>query len=187
VAKRALGSVAIARATAVSISVGTALPRARSETGGADVCQRVGVASSGPDFLKQHEGEIVRQPISDVEENPCNGELITFTGEELHVFNGASPDPESGLFTNFEDFFKASGTGLGENGTLYVFSGSDHFIFESPSPTAPQVSITAKGSFLVVSKGGGSNFIEHFTLHITVTPDGTPKVTTEFDRAECRG
>jgi hypothetical protein len=145
------------------------------------------VTTPGPDPLKQHEGVVVRQPISDVFENPCNGELVTVTGEELHVFNGASPDPESGLFTNFEDFFKASGTGLGESGTQYVVSGADHFIFESPSPTAPQVSLTAKGSFLVVSQGGGPNFIEHFTLHITITPDGTIKVTTEFDRAECRG
>ncbi len=51
-------------------------------------------ASRGPstsaDLLKQHVGEIVRQPVSFVIDNPSNGELVTVTGEELHVFKDRS-------------------------------------------------------------------------------------------------
>jgi hypothetical protein len=136
-------------------------------------------------LLKQHEGEVVRQPISDVIENPCNGEQVTLSGEELHVFNGVDPTLQ-GDFTNFEDFFKASGTGLGETGTQYVFSAADHFIFESPSPPAPQVTFTAESRFIFISKAGDANFVEYATFHITVTPDGPPRITTDFDNAECR-
>jgi hypothetical protein len=142
--------------------------------------------NNDPELLKQHEGEIVRQPVSDVIENPCSGELVTITGEELHVFNGASPDPESGQFTNLEDLFQASGTGLGETGTQYVFSAADHFIFDSPSPPAPQGTFTAESRFIVTSKAGDANFVEHVTFHITFTPDGPPRITTDFDNAECR-
>jgi hypothetical protein len=138
-----------------------------------------------PELLKQHVGEVVRQSVSFVIDNPCNGELVTLTGEELHVFNGVDPTLE-GNFTNFTDFFKLSATGVGESGTQYVVNFAEHFTFESPSPEAPQVSFTFKGADFLVSKGAAANFIAHVTFHITLTPNGFEVVTT-FDRAECRG
>src|SRR5215210_4227586 len=146
----------------------------------------LGPASTPPDLLKEHVGEIVRQPLSFVIDNPCDGELVTVTGEEMHVFNGVGPDVETGNFTNFTDFFKFSATGVGESGTQYVFHSAEHFTFESPSPEAPQVSFTFKGADFLVSKGAAANFIAHVTFHITLTPTGSEVVTT-FDRAECRG
>lgn len=139
-----------------------------------------------PELLKQHVGEVVRQSVSFVIDNPCNGELVTLTGEELHVFNGVGPGVETGNFTNFTDFFKLSATGVGESGTQYVINFAEHFTFESPSPEAPQVSLTFKGANVLVSKGAGANFIAHFTFHITATPNGLV-VETTFDKAECRG
>ena len=146
----------------------------------------LGPTSTPPDLRKEHVGEIVRQPLSFVIDNPCNGELVTVTGEELHVFNGVGPGVETGNFTNFTDFFKLSATGVGENGTQYVFHSAEHFTFESPSPEAPQVSFTFKLADVLVSKGAGTNFIAHVTFHLTLTPNGFEVVTT-FDRAECRG
>jgi hypothetical protein len=145
----------------------------------------VGITPTGPEQLKQHEGEIVRQSLSFVIDNPCNGELVTLTGEELHVFNGVDPTLE-GNFTNSTDFIKLSATGVGESGTQYVINFAEHFTFESPSPEAPQFSITFKGANVLVSKGAGANFIAHFTFHITATPNGFV-VETTFDKAECRG
>lgn len=147
----------------------------------------LGNGATHPELLKQREHVVVRQPVSAVIEDACNGELVTLTGEELHVFNGVEPFNEDNFSTRFEDLFRASGTGVGESGTGYVFTSTDHFIFTSPDPSAPQFTFTAKGRFEVVSRGGGPNFIEHATFHITLTPDGPPKVTTEFDRPECRG
>jgi hypothetical protein len=145
----------------------------------------VGLTSSAPDLLKQHEGEVVRQPLSFVIDNPCNGELVTLTGEELHVFNGVDPTLE-GNFTNFTDFFKLSATGVGESGTEYVIHFAEHFTFDSPTPEAPQVSFTFRGADVLVSKGAGANFIAHFTFHFTATPNGF-EVETTLDKAECRG
>jgi hypothetical protein len=140
-----------------------------------------------PGLLKTHVGEVVREPISDVIEVPCIGEVLTLTGEALHVFNGVGPDAATGNFTNFTDFFKITGTAVGESGTEYVFNEIDHLTFESPSPEATQVSFIHKEDARVVSKGGGTNFIAFLTFHFTVLPDGSFNVRTDFDRGECRG
>lgn len=146
----------------------------------------VGLTSTPPDLLKEHVGEIVRQPLSFVIDNPCNGELVTLTGEELHVFNGVGPGVESGNFTNFTDFFKLSATGIGESGTQYVINFAEQFTFESPTPESHQVSLTFRSANVLVSKAAGANFIGHFIIHITLTSNGF-EVETTLDKAECRG
>jgi hypothetical protein len=146
----------------------------------------VGLTSTPPVLLKQHVGEIVRQPLSFVIDNPCNGELVTLTGEELHVFNGVGPGVESGNFTNFTDFFKLSATGIGESGTQYVINFAEQFTFESPTPESHQVSLTFRSANVLVSQGAGANFIAHFIIHITLTSNGF-EVETTLDKAECRG
>lgn len=146
----------------------------------------VGLTSAPPDLLKEHVGEIVRQPLSFVIDNPCNGELVTLTGEELHVFNGVGPDAETGNFTNFTDFFKLSAKGVGESGTQYVINFAEQFTFESPTPESHQVSLTFRSANVLVSKGAGANFIADFIIHITLTSNGF-EVETTLDKAECRG
>jgi hypothetical protein len=138
-----------------------------------------------PELLSRHESEIVREPILDLAED-CNGEPVLITGEILHVFNGIAPNPQ-GDFTHTEDTFHASGTGAGENGSRYVFSGSGVFVFNTPYPTASQSTFTRKERFLLISKNGGANFVEQVIFHVTVNPDGELKVTTDFHNAECRG
>ena len=140
-----------------------------------------------PALVKAHVGEVVREPISDVIEVPCIEEVLTLTGEVLHVFNGVGPDVATGNFTNFTDFFMISGTAVGESGTEYVLNVRDHLTFESPSPEATQVSFIHKEDAQIVSKGGGTNFIAFLTFHFTVLPDGSFNVRTDFDRGECRG
>lgn len=146
-----------------------------------------GFNTSQPALIKAHVGEVVREAISDVIEVPCIGETLTLTGEVLHVFNGAGQGAASGNFTNYTDFFKISGTAVGESGTQYVFSEINHYTFASPSPDAIQVSFTHREGAEVVSKGGEINFVALLIFHITVLPDGSFIVTTDFDRGECRG
>jgi hypothetical protein len=140
-----------------------------------------------PGLLKTHVGEVVREPISDVIEVPCIGEALTLTGEALHVFNGVGPGAATGNFTSYTDLFKISGTAVGESGTQYVFNEVNKYAFGSPSPEATQVSFTHTEGAKVVSKGGGTNFVALLAFHITVLPDGSFIVTTDFDRGECRG
>jgi hypothetical protein len=140
-----------------------------------------------PALLKAHLGEVSREPISDVIEVPCIGEVLTLTGEALHIFNGVGPDAASGNFTNYTDFFKISGTAVGESGTRYVFNEVNHYTFASPSPEATQISFTHREGARVVSQGGETNFIALLLFHVTVMPDGSFIVTTDFDRGECRG
>jgi len=142
---------------------------------------------NSPDLLNAHVGEVVREPISDVIENPCTGELLTLTGEALHVFNGVGPGAESGNFTHYTDYFKISGTAVSASGTRYVFNEIDHFNFESPSPEAPQVTFTQREGAHLVSQGPESNFIALLIFHITVLPDGSFIITTDLDSGACLG
>lgn len=113
--------------------------------------------------------------------------MLTLTGETLHVFNGVGPDAGTGNFTNYTDLVKVSGTAVGESGTQYVFNEVNKYAFASPSPEATQVSFTHTEGAEVVSKGGETTFIALLAFHITVLPDGSFIVTTDFDRGECRG
>jgi len=140
-----------------------------------------------PGQLKAHVGEVVREPISDVIEVPCIEGTLTLTGQVVHVFNGVGPGTASGNFTSYTDFFKISGRAVDESGTQYVFNDINHYTFASPSPEAAQVSFTHVEGAQVVSKGGETNFIALLVFHITVLPDGSFIVTTDFDRGECRG
>ena len=147
----------------------------------------VGFDPSRPDLIKAHVGEVALEPISDVIEVPCIGETLTLTGQVLHVFNGVGPGAASGNYTTYTDFVKISGTAVGESGAQYVFNEVNHYTFGSPSPEATQVSFTHREGAQVVSKGGGTNFIALLVFHITVLPDGSFDVTTDFDRGDCRG
>ena len=141
--------------------------------------------TAGPELLKEHVGEVLRQALSFVV-NGCNGELVTITGEQLHVFNGVGPGVETGNYTNFTDFVKLSATGVGESGTQYVVNFAEHFTFESPSPEADHVSLIFHGGDILVSQGPDGNFIGHFTFHLVARPTGFEVVTT-FESGECRG
>jgi hypothetical protein len=121
-----------------------------------------------------------------VVENPCTGGLVEVAGEEQIVINGVTTDPTKG-YLHYDVSTTASGTGLGADGTKYVFDNSEHFVLESPNFPSPETVITSKGSFEFISTDGSPNFVEHVVFHLTILPSGEFKTTTDFDRAECRG
>jgi len=148
----------------------------------------VGTVPTGPAMLRQHFGVDIREPIlGDTLLNPCNGEVVIITGEAVHRFNGVGPDPGAALFTHFEDFFKISGAGVGDSGNRYVLNSTEHVIFSTPSLPPTQFTVTGPSAFVLVSKGAAPNFTGHAVFHITVLPDGSMKVTTDFVSEECRG
>ena len=146
------------------------------------------IAAPGPSLARLvSEHFTVTDPFSEVFDNPCNGTSVQVTGQIVHTFHGVTDSPGSGLFLHWKDTYRVSGTGLGDDGTTYVFNDTDTEIFQSPSPSAPQVTFTSFDTIRLVSKGSSPNFMVHTRFHITITPAGTFKVTSEFDNADCRG
>ena len=127
------------------------------------------------------------EPFSMVFDNPCNGTSVQVDGQIVHTFHGVTDSPGSGLFLHWLDNYRVSGTGLGNDGTTYVFNDFDREIFESPTPTAPEITFTSDDAPRLVSQGSSPNFMVHLRFHVTITPDGTFRVLAELDHAECRG
>jgi len=147
-----------------------------------------GLAAPGPSLaalVSEHYS--VTEPFSMVFDNPCNGTTVQVMGQIVHTFQGVTDVPGSDLFMHWKDNFRVSGTGLGSDGTRYVFNDTDMEIFQSPTQTAPQVTFTSHDAPRLVSKGSSPNFMIHLQFHVTVTPDGTLKVLAELDHTECRG
>ena len=133
------------------------------------------------------ERTVVTEPFLEVIDNPCNGTAVQMTGEIVHTFHGVTDSPGSGFFLHWKDTARITATGVGDDGTEYVFTDMDTQIFQSPRPPEPPVTFTAFTDGHIVSKGPSPNFMVGFRIHVTVTPDGTVKVTSEVEHVDCRG
>jgi hypothetical protein len=82
-------------------------------------------------------------------ENPCNGELITFSGTVKSQMTLVAPreDLDAGfwLHMEFQQQVRATGTGS-ETGANYTFKEVFHEGFESPNPPAPHATFSAHGT-----------------------------------------
>ena len=107
---------------------------------------------------------------SEVFDNPCNSTSVQITGQIVHTFHGVTDIPGSGRFLHWKDSYRVSGTGLGDDGTKYVFNDTDIESFQSPSPSAPQSTYISFDGIRLVSKGVSPNFMVHGRFHITFRP-----------------
>lgn len=122
-------------------------------------------------------------PISGTVTNPCNGELVDFSGT-LHEVISETFDSSGGI--HFDDHFNIHVTATGETtGTNYVGNQEEHLTENFNS--GGSITVTEPFTFSEISKGSAPNFIEHALYHVTVNPDGTVTSFIDTYSAECRG
>ena len=120
-------------------------------------------------------------PISFALTNPCNGEAVTFSGNE-HITSHLTFDGSGGVHignhVNFQDV-----TGAGSFGNKYQIPAVENQSFNAKVGQEETETV----SELVVSQGSAPNFVVKFDFHTTINPDGT--VTSYFNNftTECRG
>jgi hypothetical protein len=91
---------------------------------------------------------------------------VQVIGQIIHAFQAVTDSPDPDLFSmHWKDNFRVSGTGLGNDGTTYVFNDADMEILRFPSPTAPQFTFTSYDAPRFVSKGSTPNFMMHPIPH----------------------
>jgi hypothetical protein len=105
--------------------------------------------------------------------NPCNGQLVTWTGN-IHVAGGMTTDANGGAVflgaLNFENVHGTDATGTSYTATL---GSSDKAVFAPSSPTLPTPNVeTHVIRFNLISAGSTSNYYEDLVGHYTITPDG---------------
>jgi hypothetical protein len=138
------------------------------------------VGFTGRASAAQLENVIV--PVSGQIFNPCNGEVVTFTGS-FHLLFNITVNPNGG-FHIVEQDNAIDIKGVGSDGNNY--SGSEHdSLVENLTPGA--LNFTAEGSFAETSHGSAPNFVVDYLQHVTINADGTVTVVIDTFSEQCRG
>ena len=123
-------------------------------------------------------------------ENPCNGELIILSGEEIDQLTLVGPrealDAGGFLHMEFQQQVRATGTGL-ETGATYTLKDMLHENFETPNEPAPHFTYSAHGTSHVTSDLPGLSFDIHSVFHIVIPSGKDFKVTREVASVTCAG
>jgi hypothetical protein len=124
-------------------------------------------------------------PFEDIIPNPCNGEDVHFIGTITQQATRVGPG-DGFTHVDINEVFSVTGTGL-TTGLTYTSQGTYHLSFQSPTPEAFQVAFTERQTFFFRTATPGLSFKGTGAFHLVDLPDGeVEKVTTEFDRLECR-
>jgi len=121
-------------------------------------------------------------PVTQVLPNPCNGELVTITGEQ-HLIIKATEDGAGGM--HLDVFSSIHGEGVGDQGNSYVVSEQDHNtqnIQGSPDHFETTMLIDTN----LVSHGSAPNCVSHTLQHITFA-NGEFRAFVDQSTEECRG
>jgi hypothetical protein len=124
-------------------------------------------------------------------ENPCNGEVIVFSGTE--VFQATLVDKPENLENGFSvhNYFQSQvdATGTGPlSGATYTIHDIVMANFESPSPPAPQFTATFRETAKITASNPALDFTIKALVHVLLNP-GTAEftVTKDLEGATCRG
>jgi hypothetical protein len=119
--------------------------------------------------------------------DPCNGEVITWTGD-VHLVASMTTDANGGaVFAGHLQFRDVHGTD--PTGTRYTipWDTNDVVVFAPSSPalgSTPNVE-THVISLPIISDGPSPNFYDQGVLHYTVTPDGQIAVAFVRETTRC--
>ena len=123
-------------------------------------------------------------------ENPCNGELIILTGEEIDQLTLVGPREalDAGFWQHmeFQQQVRATGTGS-ETGATYTLKDMLHENFNSPNEPAPHLTFSSHGTSHVTSDLPGLSFDIHSVFHIVIPSGKDFKVTREVESVSCGG
>src|SRR5437763_2709565 len=103
-------------------------------------------------------------PVSGTVFNPCNGELVDFSGyfhELIHVTGDMAGGYHLDIHDNTQGIHAVGET----TGVKYVGNQTDHFTLNL-TPGAQNT--TQNGHFTEISQGSAPNFVVYYLLHITV-------------------
>jgi hypothetical protein len=118
------------------------------------------------------------------EDNPCNGELLTYEGW-LHNVSHVTTAPDGSAQTSVSSF-TLHARGVGSSGTQYVIqlTNPTRGVFDSNTGMYIQ---TNNVNQVWISKGGeGEDFMTRSVFHITRQPDGTFTAWVENSDMECK-
>jgi hypothetical protein len=138
----------------------------------------LGVAGQGAHVTERFTEPLVLNVIS-----PCTGEAVQLTGEATITLQSTF-DAAGGLHFKYT-FVPSKVRGIGEDDTVFKAVGGEreHTNFNSSGA----FNDTFTSAFTLISQGGGANFVENVTFHVTVDANGNVATESEHFSSECRG
>jgi hypothetical protein len=119
-------------------------------------------------------------PVSGQVFNPCNGEIVTFSGVD-HFTAHLTLTTSGGFHLGEHDNVHVTATG--DLGNSYIGNQEDDLVLNG----TVGVEETSPFSFAEIGQGSAPNFDEHEILHITVTPNGMVSAFFDHFTATCHG
>jgi hypothetical protein len=101
--------------------------------------------------------------------NLCTGEFVNFTGGTAHLVV-----VETGSGSAVSTLSFSGAVGVGESGNTYKIIYANPLVLQDDGAGG----YTAIVAFDLIQVGSGTNYVQHQTGHLTVTPDG--EVVIEF-------
>jgi hypothetical protein len=115
--------------------------------------------------------------------NPCNGELVTFTGT-VHGRTQTLIDPQGREHRATHVRFAV--TGVGDDGGRYRYLNQQHETVSSAATLFPLV-ITAVQHQRIAAVGSAPNWSARLVVHLTIDADGEVVADVRHERETCRG
>lgn len=116
--------------------------------------------------------------------NPCNGDLVTFSGT-LHVVNTMTTDADGGTHLkthiNYQD---VTGTGNPSGITYKVRTVTNEVVNDDDGP---QSTATVISTVKLIAQGPTLDYFMRTVLHVTVNANGETTSTVQEVNVECRG
>ena len=110
-------------------------------------------------------------PVTATETNPCNGDVVTLTGEG-HIVMHTTMDSSGGLHIVDITNTMSPLQGIGfPSGVSYKANETVSSTINDNGPT-PQFEFTFVMSEVLISQGSTPNFVAHTTIHATVSSNG---------------
>jgi hypothetical protein len=120
------------------------------------------------------------EPFTETLVNPCNGELVFFSGETTNQVNDVD-----GLHS--ELLIRASGVGIGqESGASYAYTLISSFSFNTPAPAKPQFTVAEDANARMISNIAALTFTAHFQFRGVNLPSGGFKISRDVNRVDCK-
>ncbi|HEX8337256.1 MAG TPA: hypothetical protein VF621_11045 [Pyrinomonadaceae bacterium] len=123
-------------------------------------------------------------PFASTLTNPCNGDLVTFSGT-LHVVNSMTTDASGGTHLRTHiNYQNVTGTGTPSGLTYKVRTITNEV---SNDADGPQSNATVISIVKLTAQGPALDFYLRTVLHVTVNANGETTSTVEETSIECRG
>lgn len=122
-------------------------------------------------------------PWADVEQNPCNNDMVTIQGSTHFLFDFVFDD-NGGYHISTRSNSRGTGVGFPSTQTYKV---KKEFTYSEQNPEGEQFTIRQEERLLILAPKSVDNYIRHMVFKLTLNANGVPTASFERSYTKCAG